>query len=248
MNSTHSAQLSRLAEALFRFSAGLDQSLAPHVRQVAVELAGAIAGSDEQAINLALGRAQGVVGLGKQVGIIADSDAEVIAAAISRSAIIALPKPAKTIPAVSVAEFAGIAQEGSVEEVGAVAPEAKVVTPVAVAAEEKVVEVAPATARQNVPVAVPAMVRREQISVAVPSVRQVAPVTGSALERQEQIVNAIRRNPNARMRDLLAALPGVSERTIRYDLERLVASGKIEREGVGGPATWYRVRASVTTH
>jgi hypothetical protein len=231
MNSQNNAQLSRLAEALFRFSAGLDESLAPHVRQVAVELAGAVAAFDEAGIERALGRAQGVVGLGKQVGIIAESDAEVIAAAISRSKTIAVPKPAKQIANVSVAEFAGIAQE---------------------AMEEKRVEAAkPAAAqqavREAVVVAIPAIERREVAAVAAPVAREALAVAPSAVDRHEQIVNAIRRNPNARMRDLLAALPGVSERTIRYDLERLVASGKIEREGVGGPATWYRVRASVTT-
>lgn len=241
MTTTHNANLSRLAEALFRFSAGIDQALAPHIRQVAVDLAGAIAASDEKGIAQALGRAFGVVSLGKKVGIIAESDAEVIEAAIDRSKSLALPaKAVVSIAAPSVAEFAGIAKEGSVQEKSSDAE---------VAVEKKVEVQSTAPAQRMTPV--PANVRPESRVSSAP-VQQVSPSeaasASTAAERQSQIISAIRRNPNARMRDLLAALPGVSERTIRYDLERLVASGKIEREGVGGPATWYRVRVGVTTH
>lgn len=44
-----------------------------------------------------------------------------------------------------------------------------------------------------------------------------------------------------RLKDLLAAFPDVSERTIRYDLQKLCDGGMIERVGNGGPATYYRV-------
>jgi DeoR/GlpR family transcriptional regulator of sugar metabolism len=46
-----------------------------------------------------------------------------------------------------------------------------------------------------------------------------------------------------RLKELQNALPDVSERTLRYDLQRLIESGKIERLGSGGPATFYRARS-----
>lgn len=238
MNPANSTHLSRLAEALFRFSAGTDQALAPHIRQAAVELAGAIAEFNEQSVTRALARARGVVELGKQIGNIAESDAAVIIGAIARSQNLSLPQPAAVAPVASVAEFAGIANEGIVvpeqKHVEEKAPEVRVTSP---PAAERVQQRIPAISQSEAR-PVPAVQAQAE-----PKVAQVA----TAEERHARIIEAIRRNPNSRMRDLLAALPGVSERTIRYDLERLVTSGKIEREGVGGPATWYRVRAGVTT-
>ena len=46
-----------------------------------------------------------------------------------------------------------------------------------------------------------------------------------------------------RLKDILAVFPDVSERTIRYDIQKLCDSGVIERVGNGGPATYYRVRS-----
>ncbi len=46
----------------------------------------------------------------------------------------------------------------------------------------------------------------------------------------------------SRLKDLLAAFPDVSERTIRYDIQKLCDGGTIERVGNGGPATYYKVR------
>lgn len=238
MNTSHdarNAQLTRLAEALFRFAASLDQTLNGHVRQAAIDLAGAVAASDEKGIASALARAQGAMTIGQRMGFIAESDAVVIEGAISRSRQIALPEPAKEAEEVvvaDVAEFAGIAQDMPRIET---AQRSEPVVQERVAQPAAAMPDAARAESRPMPVA---HVRIEQVAASAPS---------SAAERQERIVAAIRRNPNARMRDLLAALPGVSERTIRYDLERLVSSGKIEREGVGGPATWYRVRAGVTT-
>ena len=45
-----------------------------------------------------------------------------------------------------------------------------------------------------------------------------------------------------RMRDLQEGFSGVSERTIRYDLEKLIEMGLIERAGQSGPSTYYRVK------
>ena len=36
----------------------------------------------------------------------------------------------------------------------------------------------------------------------------------------------------------------VSERTLRYDLQRLTAEGILERVGASGPSTYYRIRQS----
>jgi|GEM_PF-3640267 len=236
MKTPTSAQLARLAEALFRFSAGIDTALAPHVRSVAVELAGAIAASDQEGIRRALGRAHGVVELGKQVGIIAASDASVIAGAIARSHELALPEPSpepeaeEEMARPSISAFEKIAAE---PDAAAAKPrdENPAATPEATPAV-KDVEAAPVAA----------------VSPVAGSGKKEVQAPSTAGERRRLIVETIRQNPNARMRDLLAALGSVSERTIRYDLERLVSSGKIDREGVGGPATWYRVRQGVTTH
>ncbi len=45
-----------------------------------------------------------------------------------------------------------------------------------------------------------------------------------------------------RMRDLQEGFSGVSERTIRYDLEKLIEMGLIERAGQSGPSTYYRTK------
>lgn len=63
-------------------------------------------------------------------------------------------------------------------------------------------------------------------------------------DRQSIILDRIRQSGNCRARDLRAALPDLSERTLRYDLQRLVEDGKIERGGGGGPASWYKIRGS----
>lgn len=61
-------------------------------------------------------------------------------------------------------------------------------------------------------------------------------------DRQGIILGKIRQSGNCRTRDLQAILPDLSERTLRYDLQRLVEDGKIERGGGGGPASWYRIK------
>jgi hypothetical protein len=65
--------------------------------------------------------------------------------------------------------------------------------------------------------------------------------------RQAAIINRIKSMPagrqdagsGCRLKDLLAEFPDVSERTIRYDLQRLCEQGIIERVGNGGPASYY---------
>lgn len=230
-------QLSKLAEALYRFSQSLDSSFASHIRQIAVALAGALAAGDEQEVAGILMRAKGIISLGVHVGAIAANDADVIAAAIARSRQIALPIPAKREvqkKTNNLEEFSAIAQGKEV----AASAESLPVQPQDLPVAETPKPAAKDRALQ------PAVVSTTpRVSVSALSANATA---SNAADRQARIVAAIRQNPDARMRDLLTSLPGVSERTIRYDLERLVASGAIEREGIGGPATRYRLRESVT--
>jgi len=59
--------------------------------------------------------------------------------------------------------------------------------------------------------------------------------------RQSAIIDFIRQLPNGcRMRDLTARFSDVSERTLRNDLQVLVAEGLIERVGSQGPFASYR--------
>ena len=64
-------------------------------------------------------------------------------------------------------------------------------------------------------------------------------------ERQAMILDKIRQSGNCRTSELHGVLPDLSERTLRYDLQRLVEQGKIERGGAG-PASWYRLKDAPT--
>jgi hypothetical protein len=63
-----------------------------------------------------------------------------------------------------------------------------------------------------------------------------------AKNRQSVVIDKIRQTEQCKMKDLQEALPGVSERTIRYDIQSLIEKGVIERVGSSGPATFYRIR------
>lgn len=45
-----------------------------------------------------------------------------------------------------------------------------------------------------------------------------------------------------RMKDLMASFPDVSERTLRYDLQKLIGRGLVERMGNGGPSSVYVIK------
>lgn len=47
---------------------------------------------------------------------------------------------------------------------------------------------------------------------------------------------------NCRLKDIIAAFPNVSERTLRYNLQKLCEQGEIERVGNGGPASYYHIK------
>jgi len=59
-------------------------------------------------------------------------------------------------------------------------------------------------------------------------------------KRQTAIVESMRsRGGKVQLRDLIIALPDVSERTIRNDISRLIAEGRVVRNGAGGPSSFY---------
>jgi len=68
----------------------------------------------------------------------------------------------------------------------------------------------------------------------------------STRERQVKIIDVIRQQTSkseiavCRLKDLQSAFPDVSERTLRYDLQKLMDEGKVERLG-GGPTSAYRL-------
>jgi len=61
--------------------------------------------------------------------------------------------------------------------------------------------------------------------------------------RQNQILERIRQSGNIKIGDLQESFPGISERTLRYDLEYLITTGLLERIGAG-KATSYKMRAA----
>jgi len=63
--------------------------------------------------------------------------------------------------------------------------------------------------------------------------------------RQSAIIEKIRQSGDSllQLRDVVAAFPNYSERTLRYDIQRLCGQGVIERVGSGGPGTRYRIRS-----
>lgn len=62
----------------------------------------------------------------------------------------------------------------------------------------------------------------------------------TSIGRRNLLVEKIRQLGNAAMKDIAAAFPSVSERTLRYDLQKLCEHAVLERVGNGGPASFYR--------
>lgn len=62
---------------------------------------------------------------------------------------------------------------------------------------------------------------------------------GELTSRQERILGNIRNTQFCRLRDLMAALPDVSERTIRNDIQVLIGRSLIKRVGNGGPSSYF---------
>lgn len=68
----------------------------------------------------------------------------------------------------------------------------------------------------------------------------------NAAIRQSAILEKIRQSGNRQiqLKDIIAEFPEVSERTMRYDLQKLCNQGIIERIGNGGPGSYYALKAS----
>lgn len=66
------------------------------------------------------------------------------------------------------------------------------------------------------------------------------------LIRQSAIVEKVRNSAIGKVafKDIVSGFPDVSDRTIRYDLKKLVEEGKLERGGTSGPGGYYQLPQS----
>ena len=62
--------------------------------------------------------------------------------------------------------------------------------------------------------------------------------------RQDKILDLIRQSGKSQLKELIAEFPGISERTLRYDLKKLSDEGKVLRQGTGGPSNYYVLNTS----
>lgn len=65
--------------------------------------------------------------------------------------------------------------------------------------------------------------------------------------RKQRIIDIISSSTDKRLslKEIVAAFPEVSSRTIRNDLKRLFEEGKVMRQGPGGPASYYELSTGV---
>jgi len=68
--------------------------------------------------------------------------------------------------------------------------------------------------------------------------------SGNRTIRQNLIFERIRQSGKANVKELSGQFPGVSERTLRYDLQRLCDQGMVEKIGSSGPGTSYSLKDS----
>lgn len=66
--------------------------------------------------------------------------------------------------------------------------------------------------------------------------------SGNRTIRQNLIYERIRQSGKANVKELSNQFPGVSERTLRYDLQRLCDRGVVEKIGSSGPGTSYALK------
>lgn len=69
---------------------------------------------------------------------------------------------------------------------------------------------------------------------------------GNTAIRRDKLFLMLSTAPEKRLalKEIVAAFPDVSERTLRYDLKRLADDGRIVRQGTGGPSNYYMVNSS----
>ena len=61
-------------------------------------------------------------------------------------------------------------------------------------------------------------------------------------ERNDILIKLMSKRTLCHIKDVLQSMPGISERTVRYDVQRLVDKGVIERIGTGGPNSFFRLK------
>jgi len=73
---------------------------------------------------------------------------------------------------------------------------------------------------------------------------KITDINDDAAMRQSAIVERIRQSGNMPiyLKDIVNSFPKFSERTLRYDLQRLCSQGVIERVGAGGRNSYYKAR------
>ncbi len=64
----------------------------------------------------------------------------------------------------------------------------------------------------------------------------------TSTERKKLIMSVIEKRAMCHINDIIAVLPGVSDRTLRYDIKTLADQRLIERVGTGGPNSFLRVK------
>lgn len=94
--------------------------------------------------------------------------------------------------------------------------------------------------RPSVPSQKPATIVKQQVRAQVagnPAIEN----GNAAIVRQDEILAKIKTANGSRLqlKDIIAAFPNISERTLRYDLVKLCQIGKLKREGSGGPSNLY---------
>lgn len=90
-------------------------------------------------------------------------------------------------------------------------------------------------------------VNKKLYDVAIPRAA-VNPINRNTSFRYDAVIEKIRQFGNesgCQLKDIIAAFPDVSERTLRYDLQRACEQGVMERVGNGGPTSYYRIKQSI---
>ena len=85
-------------------------------------------------------------------------------------------------------------------------------------------------------------IEEDILPIEMPEEKTGSPESANSLVRQSAILDKIRQFKNCRTKELQELFPDISTRTLRYDLEKLMEKGLVERLGQSGPATSYVVR------
>jgi hypothetical protein len=216
-----------LAYAAFRLASSLDSlSFRQAVEKRGLELLLAALDVDGFKQEKLLRDLEYLIGFGRDTAVIHPQTAELM-----------LKEIHKFNPAIAGLNGSGVAIEKDINP-------AKIVEPIPAIElfpkREAVVETVPSIRTEEI--IEPKIIKEEIVFGGTPS--------ESFNIRKERILAQIRQSGNSnnpaigcRLRDIQELMPELSERTLRYDLQRLIQEGLIERVGNSGPSTFYRVRA-----